>query len=123
AIGAVSEGVAIDIRDKIDYEGQAAVELEMAAYTCHCAERDSSLILGTSSAISDDNESYPYSITKDRGMRIIKLRELLQAIVEDLKQESSKARISVKFHNTVAQMTNEMCQLIADETQTGCLGI
>lgn len=49
-------------------------------------------------------------------MRIIKLRGLFQAIVEDLKQESSKARISVKFHNTVAQMTNEMCQLIASET-------
>ncbi|MBA7505157.1 Carbamoyltransferase HypF [subsurface metagenome] len=106
----------IGIRGKIDYEGQAAVELEMAAYACHCEERDSSLTLGTSSAISNDNESYPYSITKDRGMRVITLRDLLQAIVEDLKQGSSKARISVKFHNTVAQMTNEMCQLIADET-------
>ncbi|MCK4403369.1 MAG: carbamoyltransferase HypF, partial [Dehalococcoidia bacterium] len=90
----------IGIRGKIDYEGQAAVELEMAA----CKEN------------ADDNESYPYNITKDRGMRIIKLRELLQAIVEDLKQGSSKARISIRFHNTIAQMTNEMCQLIANET-------
>jgi len=49
-------------------------------------------------------------------MRIIKLRELLQAIVEDLKQGSSKARISIRFHNTIAQMTNEMCRLIANET-------
>jgi hydrogenase maturation protein HypF len=96
----------IGIRGKIDYEGQAAVELEMAAYKA-CPEHSE----GT-----NDNESYPYSITKDRGMRIIKLGELFQAIVEDLKQGSSKARISVKFHNTVAQMTNEMCQLIASET-------
>jgi len=96
----------IGIRSKIDYEGQAAVELEMAAYKA-CPEHSE----GT-----NDNESYPYSITKDRGMRIIKLGELFQAILEDLKQGSSKARISVKFHNTVAQMTKEMCQLIASET-------
>ncbi len=106
----------IGIRDKIDYEGQAAVELEMVAYPCHCEERDSSLTPGTSSAISADNESYPYNITEDKGMRTIKLRELLQAIVEDLKQGSSKARISIRFHNTIAQMTSQVCRLIASET-------
>ena len=106
----------IDIRGRIDYEGQAAVELEMAAYTCHCEERDSSLTPGTSSKISADNESYPYNITKDNGMKIIKLREPLQAIVEDLKQGSSKARISIRFHNTIARMTSQVCRLIASET-------
>ncbi|MFB0557050.1 MAG: carbamoyltransferase HypF [Dehalococcoidia bacterium] len=106
----------IGIRDKIDYEGQAAVELEMAAYPNHYEERDSLLTPGTSSAISADNESYPYNITKDKGMRIIKLRELLQAIVEDLKQGASQGKISIKFHNTIAQMTSQVCRLIANET-------
>jgi hydrogenase maturation protein HypF len=99
----------IGIRGKIDYEGQAAVELEMAAYPCHCEEP-------SNEAISNDNESYPYNITKDRGMRIIKLRNLLQATVEDLKQGSSKTWIAIKFHNTIAQMTSQVCQLIANET-------
>ncbi len=106
----------IGIRGEIDYEGQAAVELEMAAYTCHCYERDFSLTLGTGSAISDNTESYPYHITEDKGTRIVQLGVLLSAIIEDLSQGVSKARISVKFHNTVAQMVNEMCRLIASET-------
>jgi len=106
----------IGIRGEIDYEGQAAVELEMAAYTCNCDERDSSLTLGTGSEISDNKESYPYRITEDEGTRIVQLGVLLSAIIEDLSQGVSKAKISVKFHNTVAQMVNEMCRLIASET-------
>ena len=91
----------LGIRGEIDYEGQAAVELEMAAY-----EED----------YAHAQESYPYRIVKDEGIRIVHLRDLLSAVIEDLGQGISKGRISVKFHNTVAQMINEMCRLIADET-------
>jgi hydrogenase maturation protein HypF len=98
----------IGIRGEIDYEGQAAVELEMAAYACHCEERDDEAI--------EDKKSYPYRIIKDNGMRIVQLRDLLSAIIEDLKQAVPSGRISVKFHNTIAQMIEEMCRLIANET-------
>jgi hydrogenase maturation protein HypF len=91
----------LGIRGKIDYEGQAAVELEMAAY-----EED----------YDHAQESYPYRIVEDQGIRIVHLRDLLSAVMEDLHQGTSKGRISVKFHNTVARMINEMCHLIADET-------
>jgi len=90
----------LGIRGEIDYEGQAAVELEMAAY-----EEDN----------AHAQESYPYRIVEE-GIRIVRLRDLLSAVIEDLHQGISKERISVKFHNTVAQMINEMCHLIADET-------
>jgi len=108
----------IGIRGKIDYEGQAAVELEMAAYTCHCEESASRSFERSEEdeAISDNKESYPYHITEDKGMRIVKLGALLSAVIEDLKQDASQGKISIKFHNTIAQMTNEMCQLIASET-------
>jgi hydrogenase maturation protein HypF len=76
----------VGIRGEIDYEAQAAVELEMAAYPSVLASSVSD------KAIAGAQESYPYRIVEDRG------------------------RISVKFHNTVAQMINEMCGLIADET-------
>ncbi len=100
----------IGIRSEVDYEGQAAVELEMAAYSCHCEEH-------SDEAISDNKESYPYSITEDKGIKIVQLGALLSAIIEDLKQGiSSPGRISVRFHNTVALMVNEVCHLIADET-------
>ncbi len=99
----------MNIRGEIDYEGQAAVELEMAAYACHCEEH-------SDEAISNDKECYPYRIIVDEGMRIVQLRDLLSAIIEDLEQGISSGRISVRFHNTIARMTDEMCRLIADET-------
>jgi hydrogenase maturation protein HypF len=91
----------IGVRGEIDYEAQAAVELEMAAYK---------------GDYTDNAESYPYHIAEDKGIRIVRLGALLSAITEELKQGTSQGRISAKFHNTIAQMLNEMCQAIANET-------
>ena len=91
----------IGVRSEIDYEGQAAVELEMAAY-------DGCDKVG--------NKSYPFSIIESEGVNIVKLKELLSAIVEDLYHGISKATISTRFHNTVAQIICQMCQLIAKRT-------
>ena len=100
----------LGIRGEIDYEGQAAVELEMAAYSGVIAAsvRDE--------AIASAQESYPYRIVEDKGIRIVRLKDLLSAVIEDLQHGVSRGRISVKFHNTVAGMINEMCRLIVDET-------
>ena len=106
----------LGIRGEIDYEGQAAVELEMAAYSSVIARPVPSEARELDEAISGNNESYPYRIVEDEGIRIVHLRDLLSAVIEDLHQGISKGMISVKFHNTVAQMINEMCHLIADET-------
>jgi len=90
----------LGIRGEIDYEGQAAVELEMAAY-----EEDYVRI----------QKNYPYSIIKEDGIRVVHLKDLFEAVMEDLGQDISKERISVKFHNTIARMIDEMCRLIANE--------
>ncbi len=103
------------IRGEIDYEGQAAVELEMAALSSVIARPVPSEARGLGEAISHVQESYPYRIVEDEGIRIVHLKDLLSAVIEDLHRGISKGRISVKFHNTVAQMINEMCHLIADE--------
>ncbi|MDY7018937.1 MAG: carbamoyltransferase HypF, partial [Chloroflexota bacterium] len=106
------------IRGEIDYEGQAAIELEMAVHAPHYKKRSSSIIARSVSdgEIFKNTEIYPYHIAKDQGVRIIQLGELLLTIIGDLKQNVSRAKISLKFHNTVAQMVNEMCELIANET-------
>jgi hydrogenase maturation protein HypF len=106
----------LGIRSEIDYEGQAAVELEMAALSSVIARPVPSEARELDEAISGNNESYPYRIVEGEGIRVVHLRDLLSAVIEDLHRGISKGRISVKFHNTVAQMINEMCHLIADET-------
>jgi len=94
------------IRGEIDYEGQAAVELEMTAHKA-CPK---------SSEGTNYEEGYPYQIAEGEEIRIVKVGDLLSAVVEELHQDVSKARISVKFHNTIAQMVKQMCQLINSET-------
>lgn len=88
----------IGIRGQIDYEGQAAVELEMAA---------------------NDEQSdgvYPFTIKIQDDIRIVRLDELFSAIVSDLSKNVPADAISDKFHNTAAQMVSEMCHQIAKET-------
>jgi len=91
----------LDIRGEIDYEGQAAVELEMAAY-----EEDYVHV----------QKNYPYRIVEDEEISIVHLSDLFSAVIEDLHKDISKGSISVKFHNSIARMTNEMCRLTADKT-------
>jgi len=91
----------IGIRGEIDYEGQAAVELEMAAYE------------GIGKA---GDKGYPYSIIESDGVNTVRLKELFSAIVEDLYQGVSKATVSARFHDTIAHMIFDICRLIARNT-------
>lgn len=91
----------IGIRGIVHYEGQAAVELEMAAYVGKHASSE---------------ESYPYHIVEDQGIKIVRLTDLLSAVVEDSAQNIAQSIISSRFHNTIAQIASTMCQQLADET-------
>jgi hydrogenase maturation protein HypF len=87
------------VRGEIDYEAQAAIELEMLAPD-----------------EIDKSESYPFSIVEEGGMRVVKLKELFSAIVKDIRNQTPVPVISLKFHSTVAEIITEMCQLIAKES-------
>jgi len=87
----------IGLKKKIAYEGQAALELEMCQslsekreYTWQIEERDQYLILLTSDMIND--------------------------VVEDLKKDLSRGKISRRFHNTLIGMFKGVCLRLRDET-------
>lgn len=89
------------MRGEIDYEAQAAIELEM---------------LAPDKPDKFEWKSYPFSIVEHQGMKIIKLGELFSSVVQDVKNQAPLPVISLKFHNTVARIIAEMCKLVAKET-------
>jgi len=82
------------------YEAQAAIELEMLA-PLH--RRQSPGI-------------YPYTIEKQNGVDLVRLAELIKMVISDVRNKTPVPQISLKLHNTVAEIAVEMCLKISRET-------
>jgi hydrogenase maturation protein HypF len=87
------------VRGEIDYEAQAAIELEMLA-----DESDKASV------------SYPFSAVEENGCRVVRLGELVTAVIDDVKQGIPSGAISTKFHWTMAGMIVNMCGAISRDT-------
>ena len=64
----------------------------------------------------DTEKIYPFEISEEKGMKIVRLQELFAAILEDVNHGVTKTEISSCFHHTVAQMVVRMCQTLARDT-------
>lgn len=96
SMGRLFDAVAsiIDIKDTVNYEGQAAMELE-------------SIILPT-------NDYYKYHITQEGSGFCIDVNMLFEELYSDYINGVPKGIISGKFHNTVIKFTVDMAKKISN---------
>jgi hydrogenase maturation protein HypF len=94
------------IRTTIDYEAQAAIEMEMQAYDA-----------------TDEKGLYPFSITGDQSHSIILLHDLVAGVADDVLKGSSTATVSMRFHNTIAAMTLDVCLRIKAQYGLGTVAL
>jgi len=78
------------IRRHVNYEAQAAIELEMA--------------IGNSA----DDDSYPFDLFQDGEGWIIDTRSLFESLLHDIASRAPVGAISARFHNGLAAVLSEV---------------
>lgn len=87
------------IRGVIDHEAQAAIEMEMKAYEA-----------------KDERGAYPFDMAGQDGYHIVLLHNLIGAVAKDLLSGCPAAIISMRFHNTIAALTLDICHSVREES-------
>jgi len=88
----------VGIRQKVTYEAQAAIELEMAIET------------------SDDGGAYPLALVPDGSGWIIDTCPLFEALLDDLEKGLSAGAISLRFHNGLVDVFARLACLLRERT-------
>jgi hydrogenase maturation protein HypF len=86
------------------YEGQAAIELELAAG-------------------SPANRGYPFQMREEGGAHVVRTGDIIAAVVVDILSGADPADISSRFHRTVAEIILAGCRLIRDAQGTGSVAL
>jgi hydrogenase maturation protein HypF len=88
----------IGIRGRVNYEAQAAIELEMAALR------------------SQDTAAYPMGLGREGGRWIIDTKPLFEAMVRDIERGIPAADISRRFHNGLVRTLARLARVLREES-------
>ncbi|MCM3900273.1 MAG: carbamoyltransferase HypF [Pyrinomonadaceae bacterium] len=86
----------IGVRDTVNYEGQAAIELEGIA-DLHCAE------------------AYEFGLSRDSAGDVIDARDVIRRAVTDLLEGVPPATVSARFHLSVARLIVAVAESVRSE--------
>jgi len=95
----------IGIRQQINYEAQAAIELEMASSGMESSEI----------ASPEEDAAYPMRLVPEDGHWIISSRPLFEALLDDLGADLPVAAISRRFHNGLVEEFVELATLLREK--------
>lgn len=98
SIGRLFDAVSsiIIYKDKISFEGEAAILLETIAN-------------------KDENDKYNYGVDYINEKYIINTDKLIRGIINDLKNNVDIKNISMKFHNTIVDMSLFLCNKLHEK--------
>jgi hydrogenase maturation protein HypF len=84
------------LRSAINYEGQAAIELEQA--------------------MEDDRGRYEGAIVREGGKYILDSLPMIDQVVRDVRSGVSPGVLSARFHNGVVALLSEAARLVSEDT-------
>jgi hydrogenase maturation protein HypF len=98
SLGRLFDGVAAicGLRDRVAFEGQAAMELEMQSAT-------------------DITDAYAWE-WREGGIYTVCVDPIVRQVVEDLRQQVPLPEIGGKFHTTIVRLFAELCRQLRKET-------
>ncbi|MGA2234200.1 MAG: carbamoyltransferase HypF [Terriglobales bacterium] len=97
----------VGIRQQVNYEAQAAIELEMAMASSEVA---------SSKITSSEDTAYPMKLVPNDDHWIISTRPLFEALLDDLGRNLPVGAISRRFHNGLVEGFVELATLLQKKT-------
>ncbi len=88
----------VGIRQQVNYEAQAAIELEMTIQDSH------------------DETAYPFDLIAEDNGWIIDTRPMFVALINDLHNAVPASAVSRRFHNGLVEILSRLCVMLRERT-------